>query len=239
MKKGTFYAERVKRLYRKLKQQNGSPDIPDAGNPVDQLVVAMFAYEAPVDRARKAVRALRDRMVDYNEVRVSTNSEIASAIEEHIPDGGRQADAVRRVLNAIFRKEHEIKLDSVAKLGRREARQYLESLDGVHACAVASVLLWNFGAHAIPVDKRLYETLLRENLVDPSASIHEVQAFLERNIHASDAKEFCLLMQAFSSSKPKRSTPVKREARSGSKRTSSSGSRKVGSEKTAVSKKKK
>lgn len=206
MKNGTLYAKRVKRLFAKLKNEHGIPETPEPSDPVDQLIIGLLSVDTAGSRALRAAAALKDAMVDVNEVRVSTSAEISAAIGSTVPNSMVRADAVRRALGAVYRKEHAITLDHLHKAGRRDAKHYLESLDGMDACAAASVLLWSLGGHAIPVDRRMYEALRKDDLVEPSATISEVQAFLERNIGASDAKTFCLLMQKF--------TPAKKSAAS-------------------------
>lgn len=206
MKRGTFYAKRIKRLFSKLKQEHGTPEVPEPTDPLHQLLLAMLASETSNQRGARAMKALFDVMVDVNEIRVSTNAEIAKAISPHVPNPIEHADAIRRALDAVFRKEHAIQLDRLNKLGRREARQYLHDLSGVDAASAASVVLWSLGGHAIPVDERLYEALRKADMVDASASIDEVQAFLERNVNANDAKVFCLLMNKFIAAKGQRSS---------------------------------
>lgn len=207
MKRGTLYAKRVKRLFSKLKQEHGSPELPEPTDPLHQLMLSMLACETSDQRGARAMKALFDVMVDVNEIRVSTNAEIARAISPHVPNAVDRAQTIRCALDAVFRKEHAIHLDRLNKLGRREARQYLSDLDGVDAATVASIVLWSLGGHAIPVDVRLYEALRKADMVDASASVEEVQAFLERNINANDAKEFCLLMNKFIAAKGQRPSP--------------------------------
>ena len=103
--------------------------------------------------------------------------ELATAIRPYIPNSLACAGLVRRALNDVFRRQHAMTLDVLSALGRREARQYLESLDGVDGYVAASVMLWSLGGHAIPVDSRMFESLRQEVLIDPSATIAEVQAF--------------------------------------------------------------
>ena len=205
MKNGTLYAKRVKRAFAKLKNEHGVPDMPEPSNPIDQLIIGLLSVDAAGSRAVRAATTLKDAMVDINEVRVSTSAEISAAIGSTVPNSLVRADAVRRALNAVYRKEHAVTLDHLHKAGRRDAKHYLEALDGVDHCAAASVLLWSLGGHAIPVDQRMYEALRKDDLVEPSASVAEVQAFLERNIGATDAKAFCLLMQKFTPTKGQRS----------------------------------
>lgn len=197
MKSGTFYAKRVKRLFSKLRQEHGTVQLPEPSDPVDALVLGLLTREAPPSNASRARESLFQAMVDYNEVRVSTIAEIRQQIQPHVPNASKRADAIRRALNAVYRKQHRICLESLRKLGRREARQYLEKLDGVDAHAAAYVILWSLGGHAVPVDLPMFERMRQDDLVEPSATIDEVQAFLERNIAASDAREFCLLMRRY------------------------------------------
>ena len=195
MKGGTFYARRVKRALASWKKQSDVPRVPAPSDPVDQLVIGLLGDQSTMKNAVKAAKALLDAMVDYNEVRVSTRAEIAAVIRAFVPEAGKRGEAVRSALNAVFRKQHGMHLRSLEKMGLREARQYLESLDGMDAHAAASVILWSLGGHAIPVSKPLYEMLVAKELVEPTATVHEVQAFLERNISAADAREFCLLAE--------------------------------------------
>lgn len=206
MKNGTVYGKRVRRLYGQLKRRFGSPDIPEATDPVEQMIFARLAAAGGESRAKRSVNCLREVMVDINEVRVSTSMELAAAIRAYIPNSLGCAGLIRRALNDVFRRQHAMTLDVLSALGRREARQYLESLDGVDGYVAASVMLWSLGGHAIPVDSRMFESLRQEDLIDPSATIAEVQAFLERNISASNAKTFCLLMNRHIASKPVRGT---------------------------------
>ena len=68
-------------------------------------------------------------------------------------------------------------------------------------------MLWSFGGHAIPVSDPLLASLRAADLIHPTATRAEVQAFLERNINAAQAKEFCLVMRSFAV--PKRAASSK------------------------------
>ncbi len=203
MKNGTLYAKRVRKVFSQLKSAHGTPEAPEPSDPVEQLVIGLLGLEVPESRAHRAAKALCEVMVDINEVRVSTAAELAPIIAPYVPDSMDRADAIRLALNAVFKKESAVSLETLKKSGRREARHYLESLDGVDRYAAASVILWSLGGHAIPVDQKMYQAYRKHDLVDPGATIDEVQAFLERNISAADAKIFCLLMRKFTAAAPR------------------------------------
>lgn len=199
MKKGTEYAKRVKRMYRKHRDDAGQRPETAPTEPLEQLVRALLSWEASDTAASKAYRELMLQMTDLNEVRVSSVREISVVIREFIPDSIDCAQNISLALDNIFRRENGISLSMLQGKGRREARQYLDSLQGVTPFAAAAVQLWSLGGHAIPVNRRLLETLRREKLVDVEAEVEVVQAFLERNIPADQAKDFCHVMAKFAS----------------------------------------
>ncbi len=209
MKNGTLYAKRVNKLFTRLKSLHGAPEVPELTPPIDQLILSLLSTAASRSKARHAAQALQESMVDINDLRVSTAAEVANIISPFIPNCTETADAIHRALNVIFRKQNAVTLDHLPQMGRREAKHYLEQVDGISPFAAASVILWSLGGHAIPVDRRLYDALRKEDLIDPSATIEEVQAFLERNISAADAQAFCLLMPRFIADKSSGASPRK------------------------------
>jgi endonuclease III len=224
MKNGTLYAKKLKPALSRIR--GSAPQTPlEYADAIEQLIVAVLSQEAGLSSAHRAMRQLREDMVDYNELRVSTPAEVVASIDKHISDAEKPAEALIRVLNAIYRNEFAVTLDRLAGKGVRETKAYLDELDGMTPYVSASVLLWSLGGHAIPVNDRALDQLRREELVDPAADTAEVQAFLERHISAADAKDFALDLAAYAASK-NRSTAASREARAKAGKAASKTSRK-------------
>ncbi len=200
MKKGTHYAKKLKQAYGKFR---GAGESAPAGSndPIEQMLLAALSQETTLQRAQKALAALREEMVDYNELRVSTPAEIAAIIAHHVPAPVQRAKTLTRLLNAVYQNEYNVSLDALAAKGVREVKAYLDQLDGITPYVSASVLLWSLGGHAIPVNDTTLEFLKKEDLVDADATGAEVQAFLERHISAADAKSFCLDLEVYASSR--------------------------------------
>jgi len=215
MKNGSEYARRIKRLFRQLQRESGGWEPREPTDPMEQLVVAVLSPHTTPEQGRKALRRLCDRMVDYNELRVSAPAEVSGLIKDLIPDHADRAKARLAVLNAVYQAEYCVDLRGLRNLGVREARKYLESLDGSDPYAAASVLLWSLGGHAVPVSPRLLEALRADDLVDADSTLAEVQSFLERHISATDARLFCHLMESYASG----------HARGGSEKSSTASSR--------------
>ncbi len=197
MKDGTRYASEVRKVFTKLRQQVSELEIRQPEDPIRRLAVATFNLECNEESARRAVNRLLGSMESWNEVRVSTPSELQRVIGNTIPNALARCQHLITSLQSVFDWENRLSLDRLKNVGRREARQYLEQLEGVDEYVAASVMLWGLGGHAIPVNDKLLEALRRAELVHPSANRAEVQAFLERNISATQAQEFCLVMRSF------------------------------------------
>jgi endonuclease III len=207
MKHGTAYAKRVKRMFAQLKKQAPEPRATAPTEPLEQLVLAVLGQDTSPASARRALDLVLQQMVDLNEVRVSSPREIADIIGPVIPDSLACATRLCSILNAVFNLQNTMSLASLHTLGKRDAKRWLEQLDGIEPFHVASVLLWSLGGHAIPISARLMTLLRKEELIDPTASVTEVQSFFERHIAPSDAKTFCQIMEGFTA--PRRAAAAK------------------------------
>lgn len=216
MKNGTMYASRLKKAIAAAKQAAGKVEPPESVDPIRALAMAILGVRSSPSDAERRVNQLMSKMVDWNEVRVSTPLEVCEACGWTAAEGLEQTTQLIRVLRAIYHRENQVSLDRLKTLGRREARQYLEQLDGIDAHAVAAVVLWSLGGHAIPVNDRLLAHLREGDLVHPEADRGEIQAYLERHVPASQAKEFCLFMQSY---KPKAGSTNKTKTGESKKKT--------------------
>lgn len=221
MKNGTVYAARMKKAYAKLHKSVPAPVIPERESALDSLCIAILGRTSGDARAERGVKKLLSIMVDWNEVRISNAQEICQTLG-NIPNAQARAQHLIHALQAVYQNENRLSLDRLRHMGRRDARQYLENLAGVDEYAVASVLLWDLGGHAIPVDDVLLKALRDADLVHPTASRAEVQAFLERHIPANDAKEFCVIMRSFSAN----SAPVAKSVKTRTRKTAGTKKRK-------------
>jgi hypothetical protein len=118
-------------------------------------------------------------------------------IGDGVPLAQAKAQRIVDGLNDVRRRQDRLDLTFLTQRARREAREYLESLEGMDQAAAASVVLYSLGGHAIPVDDLTLYVLRKEELVDASADAAEVQGFLERHVHAADARTFVDLLGRF------------------------------------------
>ncbi len=197
MKHGGEYARRLKQLHNRLLRQHGKPEVPEPLDPLDQLLVGILAGCTSLARAMATRQRLRNAVVDLNELRVTPVIELEELIADGVPLAASKARDIIAALNEIRRREDRLDLGFLAQRGRREARDYLESISGVSRAAAACTLLFALNGHAIPVDELTLHVLRKDELVDPVSDIAEVQGFLERHVAASDAAVFALLLNRY------------------------------------------
>jgi endonuclease III len=194
MKHGGEYAKRLKHLFNRLIRKYGKPAPCELSDPLEQMLVAILNGNTSHHKATTAFRRLREQMVDLNELRVTPVCELADTLSRWVPYAETKAQRIVDLLSDIRRRHDTLDLSFLRQRGRREGREYLESLEGVDRAAAASVTLFSLGGHAIPVDELTLHVLKREEIVPPEAELVEVQGFIEHHVAAADAMAFTQLL---------------------------------------------
>jgi endonuclease III len=173
---------------RKLLSQvpHGKVEMPDGKDSTRALMESILEADATRKEAVAACQALYDGFLDLNELRVATPREIADCWDRSFPGATEKADSLRRVLNAIFDRTYQMKLEYMESLPKRDLRKHLLGL-GLSPYAAARVQLGFFSAAAVPVDSSLLETLQMEGEAPPEATVEEVQEILEKLVPSRGA----------------------------------------------------
>ncbi len=195
MRNASQYAKRLKRLHSTLKRDKTKPRLAFADDPLEQLMRGILSRASSETRAAAAVNRLHEAVVDLNELRVTPVSELVEIIGAEYPEARSVADALARVLVAIFNRRHNLDLAFLKAGGRKNAEDFLQGLDGIDPHATASVILGALGGNAIPVDDHMLAFLRRGEYVDRNAERGEVQGFLERQFKAKDGRSFYALLK--------------------------------------------
>lgn len=180
-------------LLKKLKAKEPPPP----RSPVEQLVVSFLNWETSRRQAEQAWERLMQQLVDINDLRVSLDSELIAIIGEDYPLATQRVIRMREALNEVYRREHDVNMNSIAGKGKKEQRAYLETLPGAPPYVVSQVFLLAFGGHGIPVDRKLVALLAREEVVEAEMSPEDTEAFLLKNIKADEALEAHLKLQGW------------------------------------------
>jgi len=207
MKNSAVYAVEVKKFFNRLKRSGPKPTLHEYDDPLKHLIYAVLSEDNSPTRAKTATTRLLANTIDYNDLRVSTPTELASIIESDILNAVERTGVLIEVLGSIYARENTVALNKSETKNRRDARAYLEGLSGMTPYVLSGTMLWAFDEHAIPLDEQMLAVLKKEGLVDPDATMAEAQGFLRRHISAGDAKLFTALLKRHTAQKTPR-TPV-------------------------------
>ena len=222
-------------LFRKISKAS-KPAVPPDGDAVTVMVMSFLMWDSTTAKARAAFKRIMERVVDFNDLRVSMPYEMMEWLGPRYPMGLERCQRLRAALRHTYKREHAICLDRLGGMGRREVKRYLRSLDGIAPYVADRVTLLCFDAHCIPVDERLRGALIKAGICDESVQIAELSSWLARQVKAADAASTHLSLQAWSdrvgisppagSPSSVRGSPGKRQAMS-TTRPRTAGSRRV------------
>ncbi len=155
---------------------------------IHELVFSLFLWEASLSHAIKAMDAIRTNLADYNELRVCFPDELAAIIGTRYPNAHERCERIAAALNAVFQREQSLKLIHLLDAPKRDARQYLSTLDGVPDFVAARVTLIALGGHAFPLDGLLMKYLAQQGVLLGAGTATQHMGKLERAVRATESR---------------------------------------------------
>lgn len=197
MKDSSKYSTKLKRLCTQIKKDDTVPAEFEQRKPLVELLLGCLSEHTTESKAITALHKLETYFVDFNELRVARLDESIEALGKTYPHARDVATTLSKVLKSVQDKLDELDLDFLLEGGKRDAKSFLEELEGVTPYIVAWVMLRSLGAHAFPVNEQMMTMLREEEVISPNADVAEVQGFLERQISASKISETYALLRHY------------------------------------------
>lgn len=189
---------------------------PPARDPVTQLTVSFLMWNATRKKAEQAFERIMKELTDNNDIRVTYTQELVALIGEDYPDAWERCARLREALHEVYLREYDVKMQTMEGKSKKDQRHYLDTLPGITPYVAAQVTLLCFGGHAMPVDDKLLELLIAEDVFMPDTTPAQAEGVLLKHIKAADAFQSHLLLQAWAD---KAKAPRKSASRSASKTT--------------------
>ncbi|MEM1329554.1 MAG: hypothetical protein AAGG07_03225 [Planctomycetota bacterium] len=172
-------------------EASSAPTLPEThshGDPVTAVLIESFlAWRTGEEAARHAFERLLAETVDFNEARVLLVEELVEVFGKTSPHAEERAVRLRRALNDVYEREHSVSMSFLLRQGKREARGYLETLDGMPPFVAARVTLLALGGHAFPIDERHVAALADAGVLSQEDESGAVSAWMERQFRAGEA----------------------------------------------------
>lgn len=189
-------ADKFTKIHKVLKKCC-KPWTPTAGRSViEHMLFACCLEDSHHDVAEEAFAALVHTFFDWNEVRVTSISELAEVMA-CLPDPRTAANRIKRVLHSVFEATFNFDLEEQKKKNLGPTIQWLEKLDGTTPFVVAYVVQAALDGHAIPIDAGTMGALRVLDAVTEKDATAGVVPGLERAVPKSKGVEFGSLLHEF------------------------------------------
>jgi endonuclease III len=167
---------------------------PDEERPLLQhMLFACCLENATYATAEKVYGRLTHNFFDWNEVRVSTVSELAGVMKD-LPDATTAANNLKKILQGVFESTYSFDLEQLKKQNIGQGIKRLQSLDGVTPFILAYAVQAALEGHSIPLDRGALELLGIVGIASPDEVASESVAGLERAIPKNKGIEFGSLL---------------------------------------------
>ena len=182
---------------------------------VGEVIFAHLLWNAATKQANAAYKKLIHASVDLNDLRMNHIYETIDLIGVQYPQVEERAKRLKVVLNAIYKREHGVHVLSLDGAGKREVREYFDTLDGITPFVSNRVSAICFDVAAMPVDDRTLALLIANDLVHAQSSITDTASWLGRQVKADEVCEVHVCLHAWVEMQPnpKPTKPEKKDTR--------------------------
>jgi len=172
----------------------------EALSPINELIYSFLLWETSSSKANTAFKKLTTTFVDLNELRVTEAEDLADLLGKQYPRADERIQRLLAALNDVYRREHAVGIASCLELSKRDGRKYLETIEGIAPFISARMTLVVLGAHAVPIDDRMLQGMIADDLFDEDAQTADAISAFERAVRASDSMGVYESLQTWSDS---------------------------------------
>lgn len=174
----------------KILKKHYQPVKPVEGRSVlEHLIYGLCLENSPYDKADEAFAGLRENFFDWNEIRVTTATELSETCRP-LTNPVAVASNIRRSLHSIFESQFSFDLEPLKKENIGKTTKQLEKHAGITPFAIGYLVQHALGGHAIPVDESLIQTMLVLGVITPVEAEKKLVPGVERAIPKSKGIEF-------------------------------------------------
>ena len=179
----------LKKFYQPLPAQPTRPLL-------EHVLYASLLEDAPADLADEGMAKCEQEFFDWNEVRVTTVTELSQVLE-NLPEPQKAARRLKSNLQAIFEEFYTFDLDHMKKENLGKAVSKFEKMPGMTPFVLSYTVQNGLGGHSIPVDYSAMVIMLSTKIASQTEAMAGKVPGLERAIPKNKAIDFSgLLHQA-------------------------------------------
>jgi endonuclease III len=185
--------ELIGKLHTELKK-HFKPAPPSPGRPLmEHVLYASLLEDTPADLADEGFAKCEQEFFDWNEVRVTTVTELAEVLSR-LPSATAAALRLKKNLQSIFETFYNFDIDYLKKENLGKAVAKFEAMPGISPFVLSYLVQHGLGGHAIPVDSSSMKIMWLTGIVSESEVASGKVPGLERTIPKNRALEFSSLL---------------------------------------------
>jgi endonuclease III len=184
----------ISKVYKVLKKHYKPIAPPADRTALEHLLYGCLLENSRYEAADEAFAKLKELYFDWNEIRVTTVTELAEGMAG-IPDSTAAAQRVKRSLQSIFEGGYTFDIDALKKQNLGKAEKDLEKVNGTTPFVRAYVTQNALSGHSIPVSKGALDVLYAVGVINDAEADKSLVPGLERAIPKNKGVEFGSLLQ--------------------------------------------
>src|SRR4030095_5367183 len=184
----------INKIYKVLKKHYKPIAPPADRTELEHLLYGCVLENARFEAADEAFAKLKELYFDWNEVRVTTVTELAEGMNG-IPDASAAAQRVKRSLQSVFEGGYSFDIEALKKQNLGKSEKDLEKVNGTTPFVRAYVTQNALGGHSIPVSRGALEALCAVGVISDAEADKGQVPGMERAIPKNKGVEFGSLLQ--------------------------------------------
>lgn len=168
--------------------------VPAGNRPLlEHILYASLLEGVPYDRADEGLAKMEQSFFDWNEIRVTTVTELSQVLGKH-PDAHKAAARMKGNLQGVFEEYYTFELDHLRKENLGKAVAKFEKMSHMTPFVLAYTVQNGLGGHQIPVDYPAMVIMLATGIVNQTEANSGKVPGLERAIPKTKGQEFGSLL---------------------------------------------
>ncbi len=186
-------ADLITKLYKAVKKSFQPITPPSNRTVIDHAIYACCLENSTAEEADESLAKLQENFFDWNEVRVTTERELAATVKS-LSDPLQAATRVKKMLYGIFETYYQFDLEFLKKENLGKAVQSFDKMVGVTPFAISYISQHGLGGHSIPTDKALLNLMFVLGIISEDEVKKGKVPGLERAIPKAKGIEFSSLV---------------------------------------------
>jgi endonuclease-3 len=196
-------ADLINKLHKVAKKEYSVVTTPSNRTVLEHMIYGAVLEDSTFEAADEAFAKLQENFYDWNEVRVTTQKELAELMKT-VSDPAAAASRVKKSLHGVFEKYYQFDLEFFKKENLSKAVQSMETFTGVSAFTIAYTAQNGLSGHSIPIDQSMMNLMYAIGAISEKELAGRKITGLERTIPKAKGIEFSVLVHqlavAFTSS---------------------------------------